>query len=57
MVELTSAFNGVSMLVADDRVEEYLAAGCKLAANNSISEEKPKEAPKKRTTTKKTSKK
>lgn len=55
MIELINALTGVSMLVADDRVDEYTAAGHKLAVSTTV--EKPKEAPKKRATTKKTSKK
>ena len=56
MIELINALTGVKMTVADDRVDEYVAAGHKLAADTTTSE-KPKEAPKKRATTKKTSKK
>lgn len=53
MVEMINALTGSLMQVADDRVEEYKAAGHKLAAS-SISE-KPKAEPKKakKTTTKK----
>ena len=47
MVEMINAFKGVVMMVADDRVEEYKAAGHRLAATSI--EEKPAEAPKKAT--------
>lgn len=44
MVRFTNKFTGCEMWVADDRVEEYKAAGHKLAANA----EKPAKAPAKR---------
>ena len=43
MVEFINKLTGTAMFVADERVEEYKAAGHKLAA-------KPSEAPKKKTT-------
>lgn len=54
MKEMINAYTGVSMQVADDRVDEYLAAGHRLAA--APTPEKPKETPKK-AAPKKTSKK
>ena len=53
MVEMINALTGSIMTVADDRVEEYKAAGHKLAASSN--EEKPKAEPKK--ATRKTTKK
>lgn len=55
MKELINALTGVSMLVADDRVDEYTAAGHKLAAipTTEKPEETPKKAAPKRTTKKK----
>lgn len=47
MVEMVNAYTGTSMWVADDRVDEYKAAGHKLAAIST--EEKPTEKPKKAT--------
>lgn len=42
MVKFINRLTGTEMWVADDRVEEYKAAGHKLAAENV---EKPKKAP------------
>lgn len=56
MVEFINAFTGTQMWVADERVEEYKAAGHKLAAEPSAATmptEKPKKAPTKKTATKK----
>ena len=62
MVAFINTLTGTDMLVADDRVEEYLAAGHKLAADfygktekaEAVKEEPKKKAPtKKSTTTKK----
>lgn len=55
MAELINSFTHTSMWVADNRLEEYLAAGHKLAAEVAI--DKPadvvvEEKPKKRTTKK-----
>lgn len=66
MVRMINAWTGTEMFVADDRVDEYLAAGCYLAAETATKAEavkvEPKEAkpksaakkaPVKKTTTKK----
>lgn len=66
MVRMINAWTGTEMFVADDRVDEYLAAGCCLAAETATKAEavkvEPKEAkpkpaakkaPVKKTTTKK----
>lgn len=47
MVEMVNAYTGTEMWVADNRVDEYKAAGHKLAADST--EEKPAEKPKKAT--------
>ena len=55
MIAFINAVTGTEMLVADDRKDEYLAAGHKLAVSSSVSakeaetvaEEPKKEAPKK----------
>ena len=47
MVKFTNRLTGTAMWVAEDRVEEYKAAGHKLAA----SDVKPAEQPKKQTKT------
>lgn len=52
MVKLINAFTNTEMWVADDRKDEYIAAGHKPAVDIAVSEEKPAE-PKKRTTKKK----
>lgn len=44
---------GVEMWVAEDRVNEYLAAGHKLAAEAKADAEKPAEKPKRKRTAKK----
>lgn len=49
MVKLINRLTGGTMWVADDRKEEYIAAGHKPAASSS---EKPAEAPKKKGTKK-----
>lgn len=56
MVELINAYTGTSMWVAENRLEEYLAAGHKLAAKVAIDkpaedvvEEKPVKAVRKTT--------
>ena len=50
------SWSGTEMYVAEERVDEYLAAGCTLAAKPATKAETVKE-PKKSTTTKKTTKK
>lgn len=53
MVKFVNAITGGDMWVADNRIEEYKAAGHKLAADNLVTEkpaEKPKTAAKKTTT-------
>ena len=58
MIVFINSLTGTEMLVADDRQEEYLAAGHKLAVSDSITE-KPEtvkglaKAPVKKTTAKK----
>lgn len=48
MVKMINKHFGNEMLVAEDRVEEYMAAGHKLAASDTKpAEEKPKSNPKK----------
>lgn len=57
MVEFINAFTGTQMWVADERVEEYKAAGHKLAAEPSATTmptEEPKKASTKKVATKKT---
>ena len=54
MTEMINALTGSLMSVADNRVEEYIAAGHTLAV--APTDEKPKKEPKK-ATTKKTTKK
>lgn len=51
MVKMIHKQFGTTMLVADDRVEEYKAAGHKLAASKTETpaEEEPKSTPKKTT--------
>lgn len=54
MVKFINAYTGTEMWVAEDRVEEYKAAGHKLAAADAVKpteDEEPK--PKRRKTTKK----
>ena len=47
MVRFINKFTGTDMWVAEDRVEEYKAAGHKLAASDAKpAEEKPKSKPK-----------
>ena len=58
MIIFINSLTGTEMLVADDRKEEYLAAGYKLAAGTSNAEkpeavEEPKKAPAKKSTKKK----
>lgn len=56
MVEFTNVVTGTQMWVADNRVEEYKAAGhilCAPAVNAPKCEEKPAEVVKPRKTTKK----
>ena len=55
MVEMINALTGSLMTVTDNRVDEYLAAGHRLAVVPT--EEKPKTEPKKATTKKATTKK
>ena len=56
MVKMIS-WAGTEMYVAEDRVDEYLAAGCALAAVPAKKAESVKAQPKKATTAKKTAKK
>ena len=56
MVEFINKLTGGSMLVAEDRVDEYLAAGHKLAAAP-VPAEAPAETPKKKAAKKSTKKK
>lgn len=56
MVVMINGLTGSSMTVADERVDEYLAAGHKLAVETPT-EQKPKKEAAKKATTKKTSKK
>ena len=55
------SWSGTEMYVADDRVDEYLAAGCTLAADSAAKAEKapaePKKTAPKKTAAKKTTKK
>ena len=47
MVKMINAVLGVEMWVAEDRIEEYKAAGHKLAASKPIpADDKPAEQPK-----------
>ena len=46
MIEMVNKLTGSKMLVAEDRVEEYKAAGHKLAASISKPEKPAKEEPK-----------
>lgn len=48
------SWSGTEMYVADDRVNEYLAAGCVLAADSAAKAEPVKEQPKKATPPKST---
>ena len=56
MVVFINSLTGTEMLVADNRKDEYLAAGYKLAADSSNTEkaetvtEEPKKAPTKKST-------
>ena len=56
MVEMINALTGTLMTVTDERVDEYLAAGHRLAVETPTSKE-PEEKPKKATTKKATTKK
>ena len=58
MIAFINALTGTEMLVAEDRMEEYKAAGHKLAADTSVKakkaetvQESPKKAPMKKQTT------
>lgn len=44
-VEMVNKLTGSRMWVADDRVEEYKAAGHKLAASSVVTEKKPASKP------------
>lgn len=44
-VEMVNKLTGSRMWVADDRVEEYKAAGHKLAASSNATEKKPASKP------------
>ena len=46
MIKFINSLTGTEMLVADDRKEEYLAAGHKLAEGASIAEKPVKETKK-----------
>lgn len=53
MITFINSLTGTEMLVADDRKEEYLAAGHVLAASSAEKpESKPKKAPAKKPTKK-----
>lgn len=55
MVRMINGLTGTEMFVADDRVDEYLAAGNILAADSVTAKAEPvKEEPKKATTKKAT---
>ena len=51
------SWSGTEMYVAEGKVEEYLAAGCTLAADSVTKAEPVKEQPKKATQPKSTTKK
>lgn len=51
------SWSGTEMYVAEDRVEEYLAAGCALAASPATKAEPVKDQPKKPTQKKAAAKK
>lgn len=54
MVAFINSLTGTEMLVADDRKDEYLAAGYRLAADLAEKpESKPKKAPEKKSSAKK----
>ena len=58
MIKFINALTGTEMFVADDRKEEYLAAGHKLAAGldakkTASVQEEPKKAPVRKSATKK----
>ena len=56
MITFINSLTGTEMLVADDRKEEYLAAGHRLAASSAEKPDtvkEPKKAPVKKTTKKK----
>ena len=53
MVKLINCYTGTAMWVAEDRVEEYKAAGHKLAVSFESAEPAKKPAAKKKTTPKK----
>lgn len=59
MIKLIHRTSGTPMWVADDRIDEYLEAGHKLASEicEKEPEEEPKEEPKKKEAPKKQSKK
>lgn len=54
---MINGWTKTEMLVAEDRVDEYLAAGCILAANSATAAEPVKEKPKKTVAKKTTTKK
>ena len=47
MIRMLNAWTGTEMFVAADRVDEYLAAGCVLAADAAAKAEPVKDEPKK----------
>lgn len=59
MVRMINAWTKTEMFVADDRVNEYKAAGCVLAADSVTAvtepvEEEPKKTPERKATVEKT---
>lgn len=57
MIKLINRITGGDMWVAEERLDKYLAAGHKLAADMPAPEPTPDEAPKKRTSTRRRKKK
>lgn len=57
MIKFINSFTGTDMWVADDRKDEYLGAGHKLAPIETPSEKPAKKEPEKKTTVKKTTRK
>lgn len=53
MIKMIDRFTGVEMWVADNRVEEYMAAGHKLAASDVVKPTEPEPAKPKKVTRKK----
>lgn len=53
MIKFINAYTGTDMFVSEERKEEYLAAGHRLAAESSLPEVKAEKASTKKTTSKK----